>query len=66
VEPAGARVLRIRNTLALDRFVASDAFAPEVASRPELALLAPPRPWAFDAAGDFDPAGDLLAGPAAG
>jgi hypothetical protein len=66
VEPAGARVLRIRNTLALDRFVASDAFAPEVASRPELTLLAPPRPWAFDAAGDFDPAGDLLAGPAAG
>ena len=61
VAPEEARVLRIRNTLALDRFVASEAFAAEVAGRPELTVLAPPRPWAFDAGGDFDPAGDLLA-----
>ena len=65
VAPEHARVLRIRNTLALDRFVASEAFAPEIADRPELTVLAPPRPWGWDAAGNFDPAGDLLAGPAA-
>ena len=65
VEPAGARVLRIRSTLALDRFVASEAFAPELEGRTELTVVAPPRPWTLTPAGDFDAASDLLAPTAA-
>jgi hypothetical protein len=61
VDPAKARVVRIRSTLALDRFVASEAFAREVDGRPELSVLAPPRPWPLTPEGDFDAAGDLLA-----
>jgi hypothetical protein len=41
--------------------VASEAFAREVDGRPELSVLAPPRPWPLTPAGDFDAAGDLLA-----
>jgi hypothetical protein len=63
VDPARARVVRIRSTLALDRFVASEAYAADVAGREDLTLLAPPRPWPLTPAGDFDAGGDLLAGP---
>jgi hypothetical protein len=59
-DPEKARLVRIRSTLALDRFVASEAFAPEVAARDDLAVLAPPRPWPLTPAGDFDASGDLL------
>jgi hypothetical protein len=59
-DPAQARVVRIRSTLALGRFVASEAFAREVAERKDLTLLAPPRPWPLTPAGDFDANGDLL------
>jgi hypothetical protein len=59
-DPEETRVVRIRSTLALGRFVASAAFAPEVAERKDLDLLAPPRPWPLTPAGDFDAKGDLL------
>jgi hypothetical protein len=62
VDPAGARIVRIRSTLALDRFVASEACAADVAGRSDLTLLAPPRPWPLTPTGDFDAATDLLAG----
>ena len=65
VEPSRARMVRIRSTLALDRLVVSEAFAPELAGRAELTVLGPPRPWTLTAAGDFDPSGDLLAASAA-
>ena len=60
VDTAHARVVRIRSTLALGRFVASEAYAPELAGRSDLTVLAPPRPWPLTPAGDFDPAADLL------
>ncbi|HEV8254139.1 MAG TPA: hypothetical protein VGQ78_05255 [Vicinamibacteria bacterium] len=56
-----ARIVRVRNTLALDRFVASEVYAAEVAARDDLTVVRPPRPWGLDAEGNFDPAGDLLA-----
>jgi hypothetical protein len=62
VDPGRARVVRIRSTLALDRFVASEGYAAEVAARSDLTVLAPPRPWALTPAGDFDGGADLLAG----
>ena len=64
VEPGAARIVRIRSTLALGRFVASEACAPDVAGRSDLTLLAPAQPWPLTPAGDFDAAGDLLAEPA--
>ena len=60
-DPERARIVRVRNTLSVDRFVASEAYAPEIASRSDLKVVVPPRPWALDAQGNFDPAEDLLA-----
>ena len=65
VEPAAARIVRIRSTLALGRFVASEACAPDLHGRSDLTVLAPARPWPLTAVGDFDAAGDLLAEPRA-
>lgn len=59
-DPARARVVRIKSTLALGRFVASEACARELDGRSDLTLLTPPRPWPLTREGDFDPAGDLL------
>jgi hypothetical protein len=56
-----ARIVRVRNTLAVDRFVASEAYAADVAERDDLTVVVPPRPWTLDARGNFDPATDLLA-----
>ena len=56
-----ARIVRVRNTLAVDRFVASEAYAAEVAERDDLTVMVPPRPWTLDAQGNFDAASDLLA-----
>ena len=56
-----ARIVRVRNTLAVDRFVASEAYAAEVAERDDLTVVIPPRPWTLDAQGNFDAASDLLA-----
>ncbi len=64
-EPEKARIVRVRNTLAVDRFVASEAYAAEIAARDDLTVVVPPRPWTLDAQGNFDPATDLLAGASA-
>jgi hypothetical protein len=55
-----ARVVRVRNTLALDRFVASAACAPAITGRDDLRVIVPPREWRLGAGGDLDPADDLL------
>jgi hypothetical protein len=60
-DPEEARIVRVRNTLAVDRFVASEAYAAEVAERDDLTVVIPPRPWTLDAQGNFDSASDLLA-----
>jgi hypothetical protein len=59
-DPEKARIVRVRNTLAVDRFVASEAYAAEVAGRADLTVLVPPRPWTLDTQGNFDSANDLL------
>jgi len=61
-DPHAPRIVRIRHTLALDRIVASEAYAADIGARLDLAVLVPPGPWRFDADGNFDPATDLLAG----
>ena len=53
--PSSARVLRIRNTLALGELEVSEAFLAELARRPELKQLADPAPLPFDAAGRLIP-----------
>lgn len=58
--PEHARILRVRNTLALDRFVASDAFADDIARRPDLRIVAGPVPWASDSAGHLEPIGSRI------
>ena len=64
-DPERVRIVRVRNTLALDRFVASAAYADEVAQRSDLGVLSPPGPWTLTAEGNFDADRDLLGGPAA-
>jgi hypothetical protein len=59
-DPAEARIVRVRNTLALDRFVASSAFASEIAERDDLTLIQSSVDWRFNDDGDFDPVFDLL------
>jgi hypothetical protein len=61
-DPGAPRVIRIRNTLALDRIVVSEAYADQIAARGDLRVLVPATDWRFDASGNFDPASDLLAG----
>jgi hypothetical protein len=53
--PARARVVRIKNTLALGELEVSEAFQAELAKRPELKQLADPAPLPFDAAGRLIP-----------
>jgi len=55
-----ARILRIRNTLAMGQVVASEAYLPELEGRADLELLAPPQPWTFDSDGNLDARTDLL------
>ena len=59
-DPAAPRIARIRNTLALDRVVLSEACLPALAGRPEVEVLVQPTAWRFDGAGNFDQATDLL------
>jgi nucleotide-binding universal stress UspA family protein len=54
-----ARVVRVRNTLALDRLLVSPALAEEVADRDDLQVAEPSCDWTFDDKGDIAP--DLLA-----
>jgi hypothetical protein len=56
-----ARIVRVRNTLALDRLVVSPALAAEVRDRDDLRMMGPETAWSFDPQGDLAPAGDLLA-----
>jgi hypothetical protein len=56
------RIVRVRNTLALDRFVASAAYADEVAQRSDLEVISPAEPWTLTADGNFDKGRDLLSG----
>jgi hypothetical protein len=46
-----ARVIRIRNTLMLGELDVSEAYAPELAKRPDLTAIGQPQPLSFDAAG---------------
>jgi hypothetical protein len=50
-----ARVIRIRSTLVLAEIECSEALLPEVAERPDLEVIGPGRPLAFDAAGRIVP-----------
>ena len=59
-----ARILRIRNTLALDRIVASEACQADIAAGRAIApvdVAVEATEWRFDAEGNFDPATDLIA-----
>jgi hypothetical protein len=62
-DPALVRMLRIRNTLDLSVFLASEAFAGEIAARADLNVLEGPSPLAFDDAGNFDSDLELLTEP---
>jgi hypothetical protein len=59
-DPERARIVRVRNTLALDRFVASAAYADEVAQRSDLDVISPAEAWTLGADGNFDQGRDLL------
>ncbi|MCU0869917.1 MAG: nickel-dependent lactate racemase [Burkholderiales bacterium] len=51
-----ARIVRIRNTLALGNIEVSAPLLAEVSARPDaFTVLGPPRPWAFDADGRLAP-----------
>jgi hypothetical protein len=54
-KPAGARVIRIKNTLMLGEIECSEAFLPEIAKRPDLAVVGEGRPLGFDASGQIIP-----------
>jgi len=58
---AAPRIVRVRNTLALDRMMVSASLAPEVAGHSDLSVVGPARDWEFDAAGDIAASTDLLA-----
>ena len=53
--PERARVIRIKNTLMLGEIEVSEAFAPDLATRPDLTPLGDPAPLPFDAAGRLAP-----------
>ncbi len=59
-DPSEARIVRVRNTLALDRFIASSAYATEVAERDDLTDMQSPQDWSFTDQGDLDSENDLL------
>ena len=44
-----ARILRIKNTLALDEFIATENYANEIAGRAQLQIVEPARPWLLNA-----------------
>ena len=53
--PAGARVIRIKNTLMLGEIECSEAFLPDIAKRPDLTVVGDGRSLGFDAAGGIVP-----------
>jgi hypothetical protein len=60
-----AGIVRIKSTLALDRFVVSENYRDEIATRSDLRIVSEPTPVAFDKAGNLDAAADPLAAAAA-
>jgi hypothetical protein len=56
-----ARIVRVRNTLALDRLAVSPALAAELKERDDLRVVGAERDWVFDPQGDLAPAADPLA-----
>jgi hypothetical protein len=56
---SNVRIARIRNTLALDRIVLSEACLPLLS--PQVEVLVPPSEWTFGADGNFEASSDLLA-----
>ncbi len=55
VAPEAARVVRVHNTLHLTEVLASEAYAPLLAQRPDLEMTSPPTEMAFDDHGDLLP-----------
>ena len=53
VEPAHAKVVRIRDTLDVEEVLVSDVYEPEVAKRDDLSVVEPAKDIAFDDAGDL-------------
>jgi hypothetical protein len=53
--PAAARLIRIANTLVLGEIECSEAYLPEIARRPDLAVVGEGAPLGFDAAGAIVP-----------
>jgi len=56
-----ARIVRVKNTLALDRLLVSPALAPEIRERDDLRVMGPERDWVFDPQGDLTSGADPLA-----
>ena len=56
-----AGIVRIKSTLALDRFVVSETYRDEIAGRSDLRIVSEPEPLTFDGAGNFATADDPLA-----
>src|SRR5712692_1991584 len=54
-KPERSRLIRIKNTLMLGEIECSEAFMPEIAKRPDLAVVGEGRPLTFDAAGQLVP-----------
>lgn len=54
VDPDKARIVRLRSTLALDRFIATGAYTDEIASRNDLTVLDTRDQWRFTAEGNFE------------
>jgi hypothetical protein len=52
-DPDRVRVIRIANTLMLERFWCSPAVAAELAGQPGVEVLGEPQPWRFDAEGNL-------------
>ncbi|MDY6953895.1 MAG: lactate racemase domain-containing protein [Thermodesulfobacteriota bacterium] len=55
VEPEAARIVRVKNTLTLDKLLVSQALESEVTSNPDLHTLGPLEPMAFDHGGNLEP-----------
>jgi hypothetical protein len=47
VAPETARILRIKDTLALEDVVASSNYADEIDGRDDLQVMGPPEPWSL-------------------
>ena len=56
-----ARIVRVKNTLALDRLLVSPALAPEIRERDDLRVMGPESAWVFDPQGDLTSGADPLA-----